>query len=182
VRVENVNALSIVAPHRYADQSNAMGSGRPGMDSETFLGVILIAGWAAVVLRGLARTILAARKGRKWQQAYLVGSGVGCALGVGVMLSIKNSLPLDTFGPGFLLAAGAGFAIWAFGRRVPEGKRKASIRSKRETGADGLGLRSTRSDAAADDVTKEPRHSRGRESGLASHALPSVRPRRGSEA
>jgi hypothetical protein len=59
------------------------------MDSETFLGAILIAGWAAVVLRGLARTVLAARKGRKWQQAYLVGSGVGCALGVGVMLSIN---------------------------------------------------------------------------------------------
>ena len=80
------------------------------MDAETFLGVILIAAWAAVVLRGLARTALAARKGRKWEQAYLVGLGVGCAFGVGVVLSIKNSLPLDTFGLSFFLAAGAGFA------------------------------------------------------------------------
>jgi hypothetical protein len=49
-------------------------------------------------------------------------------------------------GHGFLLAAGAGFAIWAFGRRGPEGKRKASVRSKRQiehSGEDELGLRST---------------------------------------
>jgi hypothetical protein len=46
----------------------------------------------------------------KWERAYLVGLGVGCAFGVGVVLSLKNSLP------GFLLAAGGGFTIWAFGR------------------------------------------------------------------
>ena len=74
------------------------------MDAETFLGAILIATWAAVVLRGLERTALAARKGRKWERAYLVGVGVGCAFGVGVVLSLKNSLP-------GLLAAGAGFTI-----------------------------------------------------------------------
>jgi hypothetical protein len=107
------------------------------MDAETFLGAILIAAWAAVVLRGLERTALAARKGRKWERAYLVGLTVGAAFGAGMVLSIKNSLP------GFLLAAGAGFAIWAFGRRAAEGKRKASVRSKRETEEDGLGLRST---------------------------------------
>lgn len=112
-----------------------------GMDLETFLGAILIAAWAAVVLRGLERTAVAARKGRKWERAYLVGLGVGCAFGVGVVLSLKNP-----FGLGFLLAGGAGFAIWVFGRRVPEGKRKAPVRSKRQieqTGEDGLGLRST---------------------------------------
>ena len=87
------------------------------MNWETFLGAILIAGWAAVVLRGLARTVQAARKGRKWERAYLVGLGVGCALGAGVVLSTKNSLP------GFLLAAGAGFAIWVFSRS-PAAKRK----------------------------------------------------------
>ena len=90
-----------------------------------FLGTILIAAWAAVVLWGLARTTLAARKGSEWERAYLVGLGVGCAFGVGVLLSIKSSLPLDTFGLSFFLAAGAGFAIWTFGRRVPTGKRKA---------------------------------------------------------
>ena len=111
------------------------------MDAETLLGAALIATWAAVVLRGLERTAVAARKGRKWERAYLVGLGVGCALGVGVVLSIKTR-----FGFGFLLAAGAGFAIWAFGRRRPEGKRKASVRSKRQiehSGEDELGLRST---------------------------------------
>ena len=97
------------------------------MVAETFLGAMLIAAWAAVVLRGLERTALAARKGRKWERAYLVGLGVGCALGVGVVLSIKTR-----FGFGFLLAAGAGFAIWAIGRRGAEGKRKASVRSKRQ--------------------------------------------------
>jgi hypothetical protein len=105
----------------------------------------LIAAWAAVVVRGLEQTALAARKGRKWERAYLVGLGVGCAFGVGVVLSIKNSLPLDTFALGFLLAAGAGFAIWAFGRRGQPGKRKA-VRSKRQTEQtveDGLGLRPT---------------------------------------
>jgi len=107
------------------------------MVAETFLGTMLIAAWAAVVLRGLERTALAARKGRKWERAYLVGLTVGAAFGVGIVRSIKNSLS------GFLLAAGAGFAIWAIGRRGAEGKRKASIRSKRETGEDGLGLRST---------------------------------------
>jgi hypothetical protein len=49
------------------------------MDAETFLGAIVIATWAAVVLRALERTALAARKGRKWERAYLVGLGVGCA-------------------------------------------------------------------------------------------------------
>ena len=93
------------------------------MDAETLLGAALIATWAAVVLRGLERTAVAARKGRKWERAYLVGLGIGCALGVGVVLSVKNSLPLDTFGLGFLLAAGAGFAIWTFDRGVPTGKR-----------------------------------------------------------
>jgi hypothetical protein len=62
------------------------------MDGETFLGAILIAAWAALVLRGLTRTALAARKRAKWERAYLVGLGVGCALGVGVVLSIKEQL------------------------------------------------------------------------------------------
>ena len=103
------------------------------MDAETLLGAILIAAWAAVVVRGLTRTAMAARKGHKWERAYLVGLGTGCAFGAGVVLSIKNSLPLDTFGLSFLLAAGAGFAIWAFGKSVPAGKRKP-VRSKRQTG------------------------------------------------
>ena len=115
------------------------------MDVETLLGTTLIAAWAAVVLLGLARTTLAARKGGQWERAYLVGLGVGCAFGTGVLLSIKNSLPLDTFGLSFFLAAGAGFAIWTFGRRVPTGKRKA-VRAKRQikqAAENGLGVRST---------------------------------------
>ena len=107
------------------------------MDLETSLGAMLIAAWAAIVLRGLERTALAARKGRKWERAYFVGLSVGFACGVGIVLSIKNSLP------GFLLAAGGGFAIWAIGRRGAENKKRASTRSKREAGEDGLGLRST---------------------------------------
>ena len=64
---------------------------------------------------GFWRTTVAAKKGRKWERAYLVGLGVGCAFGVGVVLFVKNSLPLDTFVPSVLLAAGGGFAIWAYG-------------------------------------------------------------------
>jgi hypothetical protein len=49
--------------------------------------------------------------------------------------------------PGVLaLAAAAGFAIWAFGRRGPEGKRKAPVRSKRQiehSEEDESGLRLT---------------------------------------
>jgi hypothetical protein len=60
---------------------SAIDSGRPGMDAETLLGAALIATWAAIVLRGLERTAVAARKGRKWERAYLVGLGVGCAFG-----------------------------------------------------------------------------------------------------
>jgi hypothetical protein len=87
------------------------------MGAETFLGVIPIAAWTAVALRGLARTAMAARKGHKWERAYLLGLSICCAFGAGVVLSIKNSLPLDTFGLSFLLAAGAGFAIWASCKR-----------------------------------------------------------------
>jgi hypothetical protein len=97
------------------------------------------------VLRGLALTILMARKGGQWARAYLVGLGVGCAFGVGVLLSIKNSLPLDTFGLSFFLAAGAGFAIWTVGQRVPIRKRKA-VRAKRQikqAGEAGLDSHST---------------------------------------
>src|SRR5260370_1476477 len=94
------------------------------MDAETFLGAILIAAWAAVVVRGLEQTAVAARKGRKWERAYLVGLGVGCAFGVGVVLSIKNSLPLDTFALGFLLAAGGGCLLLAFFFNGPPGAKK----------------------------------------------------------
>jgi hypothetical protein len=102
------------------------------MDAETLLGTILIAAWVAVVLRGLARTALAARKGGKWERAYLVGLGVGCTFSLGVALSIKNSLPVDTLGLGFFLAASAGFGIWTFGGGAPARKRKA-VRAKRQT-------------------------------------------------
>ena len=71
------DAVAVVATYGL----NVGGSGRACM--ETFLGTILIAAWAAVVLRGLARTILAARKGGQWERAYLVGLGVGCAFGLG---------------------------------------------------------------------------------------------------
>jgi hypothetical protein len=111
------------------------------MDAETLLGAVLIATWAALVVRGLERTAVAARKGRKWERACLIGLGVGCAFGVGVVLSIKTP-----FGPGFLLAAGAGLSIWVFGRGGTEGKRKAPIRSKRQiehSEEDGSALRST---------------------------------------
>jgi hypothetical protein len=112
---------------------------------ETLLGTILIVAWAVVVLHGLARTTLAARKGGQWERAYLIGLGVGCSFGIGVLLSIKNSLPLDTFGLSFFLAASAGFAISAFGQKVPTRKRKA-VRAKRQikqAGEDGLASRST---------------------------------------
>ena len=101
------------------------------MAVETLLGTILIVAWAVVVLHGLARTTLAARKGGQWERAYLIGLGVGCSFGIGVLLSIKNSLPLDTFGLSFFLAASAGFAIWTLSQRVPTGKRKAP-RAKRQ--------------------------------------------------
>ena len=116
------------------------------MDVETLLGTILIAAWAAVVLQGLARTILTARKGGQWERAYLIGLGVGCSFGIGVLLSIKNSLPLDTFGLSFFLAASAGFAISAFGQKVPTGKRRKAVRAKRQikqAGEAGLGSPST---------------------------------------
>lgn len=86
------------------------------MDTDFIGGSAVLIAWTAAVLWGLGRTALSARKGQVWHQAYLVGLVVGCALGAGMMLAIKNSLPFDTFGAGFLLAAGSGLAIWAFGR------------------------------------------------------------------
>ena len=120
---------------------NAIGA----WNMETFLGAMLIAAWAAVVLRGLERTALAARKGRKWERAYFVGLSVGFACGVGIVLSIKNSLP------GFLLAAGAGFAIWSFGRRGTEGKRRVCPSDQNEKlGRMGQGC-ARRSDTTGDE-------------------------------
>jgi hypothetical protein len=63
-----------------------------------------------------------------------MGAGLSCRPGRRLhiwnrsVLSIKNSLPLDTFGLSFFLAAGAGFAIWALGRKVRAGKRNGSQR------------------------------------------------------
>src|SRR5260370_27901936 len=104
------------------------------MDAETFLGAILIAAWAAVVVRGLEQTAVAARKGRKWERAYLVGLGVGCAFGVGVVLSIKNSLPLDTFGLSFFLAAGGGFLVLVLFLRGPAARPKETAPYKTQDG------------------------------------------------
>ena len=132
------------------------------MDAETFLGAIVIATWAAVVLRGLERTAVAARKGRKWERAYLVGWVVGCAFGVGVVLSMKNSLPLDTFSLGFLLAAGAGFAIWAFGRRGQPSKRRPFDQNGRPSRAGRTGwVYTRRTDLTAWIRSEEPERSGG---------------------
>jgi hypothetical protein len=94
------------------------------MDAETFLGAILIAAWAAVVVRGLEQTAVAAGKGRKWERAYLVGLGVGCAFGVGVVLSIKNSLPLDTFALGFFVSGGCWICDLGFWSKGPAGQKE----------------------------------------------------------
>ena len=56
-----------------------------GMAVKTLLGTILIVAWAAVVLHGLARTTLAARKGGEWERAYLIGLGIGCTFGLGAV-------------------------------------------------------------------------------------------------
>ncbi|HTG59719.1 MAG TPA: hypothetical protein VMG63_09970, partial [Terriglobia bacterium] len=89
-----------------------------GMVAETFLGAMLIAAWAAVVLRGLERTALAARKGRKWERAYLVGLTVGAAFGVGIVRSIKNGLS------GFLLARVLDLRSGPLGEGVQRAKGK----------------------------------------------------------
>jgi hypothetical protein len=81
---------------------------------EVLLGVLVLTAWAAAVLWGLGQTALSARKGHEWDRAYLTGVVVGCALGAGVALAIKDILPFDAFGLGFLLAAGGGFAIWVY--------------------------------------------------------------------
>jgi hypothetical protein len=56
------------------------------------------------VLWGLTQTALSARSDQG-NHFYLVGLGIGCAFGVGVVLFFKNSLPFDTHGLGFVLAA-----------------------------------------------------------------------------
>jgi hypothetical protein len=89
------------------------------MDIETIGGIAVVTAWAAAVLWGLGQSALSARKGQKWEQAYLAGVVIGCALGAGMMLSVKNELPFDTSGAGFVLALVSGFAIWVFGRTPP---------------------------------------------------------------
>ena len=84
------------------------------MVAETFLGTMLIAAWAAVVLRGLERTALAARK----ERAYLVGLTVGAAFGVGIVRSIKNGLS------GFLLARVLDLRSGPLGEGVQRAKGK----------------------------------------------------------
>ena len=72
-----------------------------GLALEMLLGTILIATWLLSYCGGLHGLPWRQDKGSEWERAYLVGLGVGCAFGVGVLLSIKNSLPLDTFGLSF---------------------------------------------------------------------------------
>jgi hypothetical protein len=98
------------------------------MNAETFFGTILIASWVVVVLRGIERS--AWRQGRDADGSGRILSAWASAAHSegGAALSLNNSLP------GFLLAAGAGFAICAFGRRVPAGGRKPHPSKQNGTG------------------------------------------------
>jgi hypothetical protein len=48
-----------------------------------------------------------------WASNYIAGLIVGCALGVGLVLFVKNSLPFDLIGVGFVLALCGTLFNWA---------------------------------------------------------------------
>lgn len=69
-----------------------------------YIGGTIILAWAAFVVWGLGQTTLAAIRGQKGASNYLAGLVVGCAPGVGVVFFVKNGLPFDLVGVGFVLA------------------------------------------------------------------------------
>ena len=64
------------------------------------------------------------KEGQGEDQAYLVGLVLGCVMGAGMMLALKDALPFDTFGKGFALVLCAGLAIWAYGHASHQRQRR----------------------------------------------------------
>ena len=82
----------------------------------TILGVMFLIAWAGVLLWSVARIAIAAVRGQPWPPSfYVVGLIGSCALSAGLVLAIKNSLPNDTFGAGFVFAATGSVLIWSLG-------------------------------------------------------------------
>src|SRR6516225_3794113 len=96
------------------------------MVAETFLGTMLIA--------GCRRAAWARTDGPSGKEGTQMGAGLSCRPDRRRCIRSRNSAVHQEWLVGLLVSPGAGFAIWAIGRRGAEGKRKASIRSKRETG------------------------------------------------
>jgi hypothetical protein len=85
---------------------------------EIVLGAIVIAIWIAFVLWGVGAIALSAMRkpAKDAAQSCVAGLFAGGALAAGVILFMKNQLPFDVAGLGFVLAAGGGLWIWVLGR------------------------------------------------------------------
>ena len=79
---------------------------------ETTLGYIGIIGWCAIVFVGAVKIVLAVRRNGEWKPTHIYGLVAVAALSSGIILSIKNLLPDDTFGVGIILTICGGIALW----------------------------------------------------------------------
>ena len=77
---------------------------------EIVLGALFLIVWALLILWKIARVAISAWLGK--DQGVAIGLLAGAALASGIVLFLKNSLPLDTLGLGFVLAATGTLILW----------------------------------------------------------------------
>jgi hypothetical protein len=77
---------------------------------EIVLGTLFLIAWALLILWMTSRVAISAWIGK--EQGVAIGLLAGAALASGIVLFLKNSLPLDTLGLGFVLAATVTLILW----------------------------------------------------------------------
>jgi hypothetical protein len=83
------------------------------MDIGVIFGALILLAWAGFLFWILGATaVWAIREPSGRAASCAAGLLGGCLLGVGVVLAVKNSLPSDTIGLGYVLAIVGTLWIW----------------------------------------------------------------------
>ena len=82
---------------------------------EFALGIVGVATWCSLVLWGMARIAISVWRRGEWKPTQATGLIAIATLSAGIILMLKNALPFETFGVGFVFTAISGIVLWAVG-------------------------------------------------------------------
>jgi hypothetical protein len=83
---------------------------------ETAIATFFMGAVAGLILWGCSKFAISAGRGVERRTALGLLSGV--AIGAGIVLLVKDSLPFDTLGTGFVLAVIGSLFLWALAQSI----------------------------------------------------------------